>query len=185
MKKLNFVLIVAVTLAGVTLAASPSQAQSYPDVRGKSAFTQEANYMSLPGFLRWHYLWMSGRWISRNEARLAVSQQVGTPTAMAPRTRSARTPRYARLRTTSRSRSRSAAARRRAVRLARVKRQSRVAAARVPARTVAAKPQVRVVALARMVPRPRVAPVTRAAPVTRVAPVAPIAPATDEPIFLN
>jgi hypothetical protein len=42
-------------------------------------FSQAANYMSLPGYLRYRYLLESGRWISREEAEEAVRQQ-GAPT---------------------------------------------------------------------------------------------------------
>ncbi len=179
MKKLNIVLVVAVILVGGGMAASLANAQSYPDIRGKQPFTQEANYMSLPGFLRWHYLWMSGRWISRAEARLAVQQQTGNKVAQSPRSsskrswsksRSTRSRRYAR--------SRRVQAGRRYARAAKSKRQTRIARTRTRTRShsyaAATLPQVRIIAMARVVP---MAPM----PMTPQEPVA----ASSEPIFLN
>jgi hypothetical protein len=71
---------IVAALAGAALLsafASPkANAQTqYPSVRGVTAFTQGANFMSLPGFLRYQYLLTSGRWISREEAEEAVRQQ--------------------------------------------------------------------------------------------------------------
>jgi hypothetical protein len=72
-------LVVAVVLAGAAFAgavnAPEAQAQTYPSVAGKTPFTQEANYMSLPGYLRLLYLQSTGRWISRDEAVAAVRAQ--------------------------------------------------------------------------------------------------------------
>lgn len=78
---------VVVTLAAMAvlgaMSAKQAQAQTqYPDVRGLTPFTQAANYMSLPGYLRYRYLLESGRWISREEAEEAVRQQ-GAPTGTA------------------------------------------------------------------------------------------------------
>ena len=76
------VMLIAVALIGA-IAAPRAQAQAqYPSVRGVTPFTQAANYMSLPGFLRYQYLLTSGRWISREEAEEAVRQQ-GAPTGPA------------------------------------------------------------------------------------------------------
>jgi hypothetical protein len=71
---------VAMVLAGAALAAAvnapAAQAQgNYPSVTGLTPFTQQANYMSLPGYLRLRYLQDTGRWISRDEAVAAVRAQ--------------------------------------------------------------------------------------------------------------
>ena len=78
MKKLLIVGAVAVT---VLLATGTKQAQAqtaYPSVAGVTKFTQGANFMSLPGYLRYRYFLDSGRWITREEAENAVVSQRGT-----------------------------------------------------------------------------------------------------------
>lgn len=77
---------VVLTLAGMAIAgavmAPGAQAQTLPDVRSAVPFTQGANYMSLPGFLRYQTLLQQSRWISREEAERAVADQgapVGAP----------------------------------------------------------------------------------------------------------
>ena len=59
----------------VTLAAPPASAQDYPDVRNMVPFSEEANFMSLPGYLRWMHYQQSGEWISRPEAVRIVREQ--------------------------------------------------------------------------------------------------------------
>jgi len=76
MRKLVVVLILALTALFGALNAPQAQAQgAYPDVTGLTPFTAGANYMSLPGWLRWQHLLRSGRWISRTEAEQAVRDQ--------------------------------------------------------------------------------------------------------------
>ena len=55
--------------------ATQVQAQDYVSVKGLTPFTPPANFMSLPGYLRWRYVFDSGRWISRAEAVNAVTSQ--------------------------------------------------------------------------------------------------------------
>ena len=77
MKKL---MIVGAVAAMALLATGSKQAQAqtaYPSVAGVTAFTQGANFMSLPGYLRYRYFLDSGRWITREEAENAVRSQVG------------------------------------------------------------------------------------------------------------
>ena len=82
MRKLIVVLVLAVaTLLGV-LTAPPAQAQEYPNVKGLTPFSPQANFMSLPGYLRWRYLLSSGRWITREQAVQIVKDQ-GAPTGPA------------------------------------------------------------------------------------------------------
>ena len=71
-------IVLTVALAGGALLGtmtSEAQAQTYPNVADLTAFTQPANYMSLPGVLRLRYLQSSGRWISRDEAVRAAQSQ--------------------------------------------------------------------------------------------------------------
>ncbi len=57
------------------LPATQVQAQDFVSVKGLTPFTPSANFMSLPGYLRWRYLLDSGRWLSRAEAVNVVSNQ--------------------------------------------------------------------------------------------------------------
>ncbi len=69
---------IAVSLLVGMLGAVPVtqvQAQDHVSVKGLTPFTPPANFMSLPGYLRWRYLLSSGRWISRAEAVDAVKSQ--------------------------------------------------------------------------------------------------------------
>ena len=76
MRKMYIVAALAVVALLSAMASPKASAQTtYPSVRGVTAFTQGANFMSLPGFLRYQYLLTSGRWISREEAEQAVRQQ--------------------------------------------------------------------------------------------------------------
>jgi hypothetical protein len=84
MRKLIVVLMLAVAaLAGAVMAPQAQAQTEYPSVSGLTPFTQPANYMSLPGWLRYQHLLRSGRWISREEAVEAVRQQ-GAPVGPAP-----------------------------------------------------------------------------------------------------
>jgi hypothetical protein len=76
MRKLVVVLILALSALLGAFTAPQAQAQgAYPDVTGRTPFTADANYMSLPGYLRWQHLLKTGRWISRTEAEQAVRDQ--------------------------------------------------------------------------------------------------------------
>ena len=82
MRKIFIVVAIAVMAAVGFVAAPQAQAQTYPSVRDVTQFTQSANYMSLPGYLRYRYYLDTGRWISREEAENAVRDQLGmVPTA--------------------------------------------------------------------------------------------------------
>ncbi len=75
-------LIVVGTLAAVALLSvagskGASAQTSYPSVSGVTAFSAGANFMSLPGYLRYRYFLESGRWIARDEAENAVKTQNG------------------------------------------------------------------------------------------------------------
>lgn len=72
--KHKFLVVSLLGLLGV-VPATQVQAQDYVSVKGLTPFTPPANYMSLPGYLRWRYMLSSGRWISRQEAVNAVTNQ--------------------------------------------------------------------------------------------------------------
>lgn len=75
MRKLMIVTFVAVAAAVSLFAAPRAEAQEYPSVAGLTAFTPEANFMSLPGYLRWRHFQATGQWISRDEAVQAARAQ--------------------------------------------------------------------------------------------------------------
>ncbi len=78
MRKLILVAFVAAAAVVGLFAAPSAQAQEYPNVSGLTAFTPEANFMSLPGVLRWKHYQATGQWISRDEAVQAARGQ-GAP----------------------------------------------------------------------------------------------------------
>lgn len=63
------------------LPAAPGTAQvppsGFPFVAGLREFSAEANYMSLPGYLRWLVFQTSGQWITYAEASRIVAEQQG------------------------------------------------------------------------------------------------------------
>lgn len=75
-------LIPAVVIAGAIVAGAafaPQASAQTVDVSTLRPFSPPANYMSLPGYLRYRVLVSEGRWISREEAVQAVESQ-GAPT---------------------------------------------------------------------------------------------------------
>lgn len=56
--------------------AAPAAAQTVPNVADSTPFTQEAQYMSLTGYMRWQYYQNNGVWISRAEANRIVLAQI-------------------------------------------------------------------------------------------------------------
>jgi hypothetical protein len=70
--------VFAVTIAtGVMVGAlaTTALAAQYPDVGHLTPFSAEANYMSLPGYLRYLVHQQSGMWLQRPEAARVVRQQ--------------------------------------------------------------------------------------------------------------
>jgi len=57
--------------------AQPSMGGEYPDVSGLTPFSPEADYMSVPGYLRWQVWRTQGYWLSYAEARRIVVAQGG------------------------------------------------------------------------------------------------------------
>jgi hypothetical protein len=82
----RFLTMLAVTgglaLTLVAGGAAPVHAQtgsgSYPSVSNLRPFSPEANYMSLPGYLRYLVYQRDGVWMSRQEAVAVVDQQIAT-----------------------------------------------------------------------------------------------------------
>lgn len=90
-------LLVVLLAVGALAAATPAGAQDqsmaapgqamaqpagaptgeYPNVASLQPFTQAANFMSLPGYLRWQTAREQGIWISYAEARRIVIAQGG------------------------------------------------------------------------------------------------------------
>ncbi len=56
--------------------AMPSNAAEYAQVASLQPFTAEANYMSLPGYLRYVTFETTGVWLSREEAVAIVNNQI-------------------------------------------------------------------------------------------------------------
>jgi len=75
MRTLFVLLVLGVLCAGIVLSSGQAFAQQYPQVAGLQAFSPPADYMSLPGYLRWQVFVEQGKWISYQEAKEAVAQQ--------------------------------------------------------------------------------------------------------------
>lgn len=58
-------------------AAQPMAQGEYPNVANLQPFSPEANYMSVPGYLRWEVFRSQGMWLSYAEARRIVIAQGG------------------------------------------------------------------------------------------------------------
>ena len=79
-------LLAAALVVGILVVAGPASAQGrlmpqqpaageYPNVGGVVAFTEAANFMSLPGYLRWVTFKEQGLWLTYAEARRIVQAQ--------------------------------------------------------------------------------------------------------------
>jgi len=76
MKTIGLVLLIAVAVGGlVALSSSPALAQQPPFVANLTPFSAAANYMSLPGYLRWLMFKQEGNWITMKEAWDIVDEQ--------------------------------------------------------------------------------------------------------------
>jgi hypothetical protein len=79
------VMILSTAFAGVAMAQTTTPAPSttptttgqYPNVANLKPFSAEANYMSLPGYLRYLVFQQTGQWLTRAEAVRIVNQQRG------------------------------------------------------------------------------------------------------------
>jgi hypothetical protein len=77
MKKIQIML----TLAAIALigALSAPRANAAVDISALQPFTPQANFMSLPGYVRYQTLITEGRWMTREEAEEIV-RAAGKPT---------------------------------------------------------------------------------------------------------
>jgi hypothetical protein len=71
--------IIAIAVMGIVLLtlATAAAAQQFPNVSGLTPFSSEANFMSLPGYLRWLVFQQTGQWITYAEAARIVREQTG------------------------------------------------------------------------------------------------------------
>ena len=69
-------IIVALAVASAVVVPTVS-AQQYPYVGNVKAFSAGANFMSLPGYLRYLVHQLKGQWLSFAEAARVVHQQTG------------------------------------------------------------------------------------------------------------
>lgn len=77
--KIFKVLLAGLGLAVVLATASTSaNAAEYPRVSNLRAFSAEAGYMSLPGYLRFLVFTRDGIWLSRQECVAIVDRQIAT-----------------------------------------------------------------------------------------------------------
>lgn len=75
-----FGLVLTVLL--LAAAVAPAFAQQVPNVASLAPFSAEANFMSLPGYLRWLLFQQTEQWITYEEAARMVQeqlQQAGSP----------------------------------------------------------------------------------------------------------
>jgi hypothetical protein len=76
MSEMSKRIVVGMLVVVAALGATPAQAQTeMPKVAGLTPFTQQANYMSLPGYLRFQHLLKTGQWLSHEAAVQAVRDQ--------------------------------------------------------------------------------------------------------------
>jgi hypothetical protein len=68
------VVVLAAIVALPAFATPQAFAQSYPQVGNVKAFSAGANFMSLPGYLRYLVHQQTGRWLTYAEAMRAVGQ---------------------------------------------------------------------------------------------------------------
>lgn len=70
--------VMVLSFAGTAMAQTTPQTQGqYPSVSNLKEFSAEANFMSLPGYLRYLVFQQTGQWLTREEAVRIVKQQRG------------------------------------------------------------------------------------------------------------
>ncbi|NCO40010.1 MAG: hypothetical protein COZ06_17585 [Armatimonadetes bacterium CG_4_10_14_3_um_filter_66_18] len=74
-KRLMLIAGASAVLLASGLFVGRASAAEYPQVGSLTAFAQEANHMSLPGYMRYLVFVQDGRWISYTEASKIVAQQ--------------------------------------------------------------------------------------------------------------
>ena len=76
MKKMLVVLGVILVVGGAAFSQAATTGASVPNVKGIKAFSPAANFLSLPGLLRWQYFIDNGSWITPAEAERLVKEQL-------------------------------------------------------------------------------------------------------------
>lgn len=74
--KLRGIIVLVLTVLVLAVAIAPAFAQQYPNVSNLKPFSPEANFMSLPGYLRWVVFQQTAQWITYAEAARIVRQQL-------------------------------------------------------------------------------------------------------------
>jgi len=69
--------IIIALVVGSAVFSPTVSAQQYPNVANVKAFSAGANFMSLPGYLRYLVHQRAGQWLSLVEAARVVKQQKG------------------------------------------------------------------------------------------------------------
>jgi hypothetical protein len=78
MSKIVTTIIIVLVAVVVSAVFSPTvSAQQYPSVANVKAFSAGANFMSLPGYLRYLVHQQTGQWLTLLEATRVVKQQTG------------------------------------------------------------------------------------------------------------
>ena len=72
----TFTIIIALIVVSAVFSPTVS-AQQYPNVANAKAFSAGANFMSLPGYLRYLVHQQTGQWLTLLEAARVVRQQTG------------------------------------------------------------------------------------------------------------
>lgn len=73
---LRGIFVMVLTVLVLAAAIAPAFAQQYPNVSNLKPFAPEANFMSLPGYLRQLVFQQTGNWITYAEAARIVQQQI-------------------------------------------------------------------------------------------------------------
>lgn len=69
------IIVLVLTMLVLAGVIAPAFAQQVPNVSNLDPFSAEANYMSLPGYLRWLMFQQTANWITRAEAVRLVDEQ--------------------------------------------------------------------------------------------------------------
>jgi|WetSurMetagenome_2_1015567.scaffolds.fasta_scaffold641385_1 hypothetical protein len=75
MKRFSWLVLIALVISLSVMFSGAAQAQGYPQVAQLTPFSVEAQFMSLPGYLRWQVFLEQGQWISVAEAKAVVMEQ--------------------------------------------------------------------------------------------------------------
>lgn len=68
--------VLMLAVLSILFAVTPAKAADYPQVSELKPFSAEANYMSLPGYVRYLVWEQDAVWLSRGEAVAVVDGQI-------------------------------------------------------------------------------------------------------------